>query len=117
MGKSTTADSDRGLIDAVTLTADGSTTGIKIPTGQVLNIGMKVPSGVTGVLEVSVDGGVSFYTMTPRSLSTIDATAAAKNEMTTYYTEEPGLQIRASGAGTWGGGTLYLRIAGAAQGY
>lgn len=111
MGKASATDSDRGLVGAQTITANGATTGILVPTGQVLNVAVSVPSGVTGTLEMSFDNS-AWFTMTPSSMALIDATAAAKAQVTTFYTEEPGVWLRCSGAGTWGGGTLSFRVSG-----
>lgn len=111
MGKPTATSTDRGVVGTATITANGATTGIKVPTGQVLNVACSVPSGVTGTLEMSFDN-LTWYTLTPASLAVIDATAAAVAQVTQFYTEEPACWLRASGTGTWGGGTLAFRVSG-----
>lgn len=116
MGKATSTDTDRGLIGTATITSDGATSGIMVPPGQVLNVACSVPSGVTGTLEMSFDN-VNWFKMTPSSMAVLDGTSAAVAEVTQFYNEEPGIWLRASGAGTWGGGTLSFRVSGRGQGY
>lgn len=113
MAKYGSTDTDVGLIDTVTITADGATTGVAVPAGQLLELAISVPSGVTGTIECSYDGGVNYFTLTPTSLSVVDATSAAAAVTMQYFTEEQGIKLRASGAGTWGGGTLSFRVSGA----
>lgn len=116
MGKATSTDTDRGLIGTATITANGATTGIMIPTRQVVHVACSVPSGVVGTLQMSFDD-TNWFNMTPSSLAVLDATSAAVAQVTQYYTEEPGVFLRAAGTGTWGGGTLSFRVSGAGQGY
>lgn len=116
MGKATATDSDRGLVGTATITADGATTGIMVPPGQVLNVATSVPSGVIGTLQMSFDN-TNWFNMTPSSMAVLDATSAAVAQVTQVYVEEPGVFLRAAGAGTWGGGTLSFRVSGQGLGY
>lgn len=112
MAKFGSSDTDVGLLDTASITADGATTGYTVPAGRLIELALSVPSGVTGTLECSYDGGINYFTLTPTSLSVVDATAAAQAVTMQYFTEEQGIKLRASGAGTWGGGTMTLRISG-----
>ena len=116
MAKLTTTSEDFGLIDTATITANGSTTGIEVPAGRLIELSVSVPSGVTGTVRASFDGGATYpFVLTPTSLSVIDATAAAVGVTMQYYTEETGVRLRVDGAGTWGGGTLSFRVSGAVK--
>lgn len=112
MAKYGSTDTDVGLLSATTITANGATTGFTVPAGQLLELAVSVPSGVTGTVECSYDGGTNYFTLTPTSLSVVDATAAAKAITMQYFTEEQGIKLRCAGTGTWGGGTLSFRISG-----
>lgn len=112
MAKFTTTDSDVGLLDEASITADGATAGYSIPPGRLIELALSVPVGVIATLECAYDGGTNYFTLTPTSLSVVDATAAAQAVTMQYFTEEQGIKLRASGAGTWGGGTMTLRISG-----
>ncbi len=113
MAKVGASDTDVGLLDSASITADGATTGYTVPAKRLLELALKVPSGVTGVIECAYDGGTDYFTLTPTSLSVVDGTSAAVDVTMQYYTEEQGIKLRARGAGTWGGGTMTLRISGA----
>jgi hypothetical protein len=113
MAKVGSTDDDVGLLSATSITADGATTGYTVPAGRLLELALSVPSGVTGTLECSYDGGTNYFTLTPTSLSVVDATSGAAAVTMQYFTEEHGIKLRARGAGTWGGGTMTFRISGA----
>lgn len=113
MAKASSTSSDVGVINTVTITSDGATTAILVPEGRLLELAISVPAGVTAQIEASYDGGVNFFVLTPTSLSVIDASAAAKAYTMQYFTEEPGIYLRASGTGFGVGDELSFRISGA----
>lgn len=113
MAKYGSTDPDVGHINTATLTAVGATAGVEVPAGQILELAISVPVGVTAAIQCSYDGGLSYFTLTPTSQSVIDATAAAVAVTNQYFTEEQAVKLRAAASGTFGGGTLSFRISGA----
>lgn len=111
MAKIGTTDTDVGLLDDSSLIADGATTGYTVPAGRLIELATSVPAGVTATIEASYDGGSNYFTLTPTSLSIVDATAAAQAVTMQYFTEEQGIKLRVSAAGSWSG-TLTFRISG-----
>lgn len=117
MAKATTNDSDRGLIGYQTRTSNGTTTSIgPIPTKQVLEIAVSLPSGATGVIQISYDGGASWFALKPNDLAVVDGSSAAVADARNYYTEEPGILMSMVLTGSWTG-TASIRVSGPAQGY
>lgn len=112
MAKATATDTDIGLINSDTITANGATDGVSVPHGRIIELAISVPSGVVGTIQCSFDAGSTWYTLLPTSASVVDATSAAQAVAMQYFTEEPGIMLRAAGAGTWGGGTLSFRVSG-----
>lgn len=112
MAKATTTTADIGLISSVSISANGATAATAVPEGTTLELAVSAPVGVTAVLQASYDAGQNFYDLTPSSLATIDASAAAKSSTVQYYTEEPNIQLRVNATG-FTSGSLTFRISGA----
>lgn len=115
MAKFTATDEDVGLVGVVTLTADGETDGITVPAERLLEIVIDVPVGVTATIQASYDAGASYKSLSPSSLSVIDATAAAVATTVQYFTQEQGIRLGVAASGTWGGGILSFRVSGPAK--